>query len=161
MAAGDDHAGRRAAAIAVVDRGGRGDVVVDVGVERGEREELVVLAASERRDVGMAKRLPDVDVLSGFAVLGERTLDQLVELVGAEDGGMLELAVAPVGPGEFDAPVMAAVEPALEQMADMPAHHRRIGLDHGRDVAHVHRTHSRKGAEGRSPPAMAIRTPLR
>ena len=36
MAAGDDHVGRRAATIAVIDRGGRGDVVVDVGVESGE-----------------------------------------------------------------------------------------------------------------------------
>ena len=86
------------------------DVVIDVGIERGQREEVIVVAAAERRDVGLAQRLADVDVLPGLAVLGDRARDQLVELVGAEDRRVLELAVAPVGPRKFDLPLVAAIE---------------------------------------------------
>ena len=45
-----------------MDRGG-GYVVVDVDVKRGQRKEVLVLAAAERRDAGLAQRLADIDVL--------------------------------------------------------------------------------------------------
>ena len=151
VAAGDDDAGRRTSPVAVVDRGGRGDVVVDVDVEGGQREELVVLAAAEGGDVRLAQRLADIEVLSGFAVLGDGALDQLVQLIGAEDRRMLEPAIAPVGPRELDAPVLAAVEPALEQVADMAAHLHRIWLDHWLNVGHVHQGAPGKEAGGPKP----------
>jgi hypothetical protein len=136
MSPGDDHGGRQAAQAAVLGAGSDDDIIIDVGVVCREPEEFVVPAASERGNVGLAQGLPDVDVLPGLAVLLGRTLDQLVELVGSEDGGVPEPAVACVGPGELDAAVMAAVEPTFEQMADVTAHHRRVGLHRVLGVGH-------------------------
>ena len=52
---------------------------------------------------------------------------------------MTEFAVARIGPGKLDAALVAAVEPAFEQVADMAAHLGRIGLEHGLHVAHDRR----------------------
>ena len=60
------------------------------------------------------------------------TLDQLVELVGAEDGGMPELAVPAVTPRQLDFPFMTAVEIAAEQMLDVLAHLGKARSEVGR-----------------------------
>lgn len=94
-----------------------------------EREEVGVGAAAERRDVGFAQRLTDVDVLAGNAIDLDRPLDQLVQLIGVVDRGVPELAVLTVAPRQLDLALMTAVEPAAEQMLDVLAHLRGIGLD--------------------------------
>ena len=98
MTPGDDHGGGPASEVSVLGAGGKDDVIVDVGVERGERVKLVILATTEGSDVRFAERLADIDVLPFFAVLGVGALDQLIELIGSEYAGVLKPAVAAVGP---------------------------------------------------------------
>lgn len=98
MTPGDDHSGGQASEVSVLRGSRQDDVIVDVGVERGQRVEFVVLAATERRDVGFAQRLADINILPFFAILGDGALDQLIELIGFEYAGALKPAIAPVGP---------------------------------------------------------------
>ena len=153
MATGDDHAGRQAAAVAVVDRGGRGDVVVDVGVEGGQREELVVLAAAEGRDAGLAQRLADIDVLSGLAVLGHGALDQLVELSVPKMAACLSL---PSRPSVQASSMRPSWQPSSQPSNRWPTCRRIIaasGSIMGATLVMVIGT-TGEGPEGRSPPAL-------
>ncbi len=71
-------------------------------------------------------------------VLLDSPLDQLVEFVRAKGEGVAEFPIAGIRPGKLDAALVAAVQPAFEQVADVTAHLCRIGLEHGLDVAHRH-----------------------
>jgi hypothetical protein len=116
MMPGHHDAGRRATAVTVGNARGGDDVVVEVGIERSEGKEIVIRAAPAGRDVGLAQRLADVHVLAGNAVFAGGALDQVLELVGAEQVGMTQATVATIGPGELDLALVAAVEIAAEQM---------------------------------------------
>ena len=70
VAAGDDGGSWSAAAAAATGRGRRRHVVVQVGVQRRQRKEIVIAATAERGDVGPAQGLADIDVLA--RVLGSR-----------------------------------------------------------------------------------------
>ena len=83
--------------------------------------------------------MADVDVLARQPVFPDRPLDQLVDLVGAEDGGMAEPAVLAVTPGELDFPVVTAVEIPAEQVVEVAQHLLGIGLDHRLDIGIGHR----------------------
>ena len=64
LPAGDDDRGRRTTRLPVPLARDAQNVVVDVDVEGRQREEVGVGAAAERRNVGLAQRLADVDVLA-------------------------------------------------------------------------------------------------
>jgi hypothetical protein len=134
MAAGDHDAGGRAAAVAVGDARGGDDVVVEVGIEGGEGKEVVVGAAAAGGDGRLAQRLADIDVLPRDAVLTDGALDEVLELVGAEQVGVAQAPVAAVGPGELDLALVAAVEFAAEQMLQMTQHLPGVRLDDRVDV---------------------------
>ena len=69
MPAGDHDAGRRAAAVAIVDGGGRRDVVVDVDVVGRQAKKSSSLQRSNGALLGLPQRLADVDVLALNPVL--------------------------------------------------------------------------------------------
>ena len=134
--AGDHHAGGWTTAVAVIDGRRGSDVIIDIGIKRRQRKKVVVLAATRQGRPRFSQRLAYVDILAGMVVFDDRAFDQLVELVGAEDGSARQPAVTGVGPGELDAAFVAPVEPAFEQVGDVPAHLVRIGLEHGLDIGH-------------------------
>ena len=144
VTAGDHDAGRRATAMAIGDARGGDDVVIEVGVERGEGEEVVIGAAPEGRDVGFAQRLADVHVLARDAVLTGGALDQVLQLVGAEQVGMAQAPITAVGPGQLDLALVATVEVAAEQMLHVAQHLPGIRLDDRMDVV----AHDRARAAG-------------
>src|SRR5688572_20231790 len=96
VAAGNHHCGRRTASIAIAGCRGGADVVVEIDVERRECQEIRVLAASKWRNIGLAQRLADVDVLTGPTILRDGAFDKIVELVGPEDCGVAQPSVAAV-----------------------------------------------------------------
>ena len=68
--------------------------------------------------------------------MAQRGLDQLLQLVGGEQLRMADVAGIGVAPGELDQPVLQAVEIALEQMVEVPAHRVRVGFEDG--IGHRH-----------------------
>src|SRR5262245_55476993 len=89
-------------------------------------------------------RLPQglaaVYILALMPILLACALDQLVEVVSAEAERVTKCAIAGIGPCKLDTTLVASVQPTFEQVADMPAHLRRIGFEHGLDVAHGSRS---------------------
>ena len=120
--------------MAIGDARGGDDVVIEVGVERGEGEEVVIGAAPEGGDVGFAQRLADVHVLARDAVLTGGALDQVLQLVGAEQVGVAQAPITAVGPGQLDLALVATVEVAAEQMLHVAQHLPGIRLDDRMDV---------------------------
>ena len=77
LPAGDDDRGRGTTRLPVPLARGLQHVVVEVNVVGREPEEVGVGAAAERRDVGFAQRLADVDVLAGNAIDLDRLLSSI------------------------------------------------------------------------------------
>jgi hypothetical protein len=138
MPPGDHDSRRRTAAVAIARACGGDHIVVEIDVKGGQRPEVLVAAAPERRDVRLPKRLADIDVLAGNPVLRHRPFGEFLQLVGPEDRRVPETAVLTVGPGELDPALMTAIEIAAEQVLEMAQHLLRIGFDHRLDVARGH-----------------------
>jgi hypothetical protein len=134
MTPGDYDAGRRAAAMAIRNARGGDDVVVEVGVERSEREEVVIRAAPDRGDVRSPQRLADVDILARGAVLTGGTLDQVLELIGAEQVGVAQAPITTVGPRQLNLALVTTVELAAEQVLHVAQHLPGVRLDDRMDV---------------------------
>jgi hypothetical protein len=140
MAAGDDNACRRTAAVAVFGRRGRHDIVVEIDIERGQRKEIFVLAAAEGRRVGLAQRLADIDVLPRSAILGDSAVDQFIQSIDSKDGRVAQPSISPIGPGKLDA---SPSQPSsgLKQMRHVALHVLAVWRDDRLEVRHGHSGH--------------------
>ena len=110
------------------------DPLIEVGIEGGQREEVVIAAATRDRGAGPAQGSADIDVLARNTVQLEGPVDQAVQLIRAIEHRMAEAVVGGIGPGELDQPLMAAIEVAAEQMLHMAEHLSGVRLE---DRAHV------------------------
>ncbi len=101
--------------MAIARLGPGGDaVVIEIGVIGSQGVKVIIVAAAKWCRAGFSESGADIDVLAVHAVDLDGLLDGLVDLVGAEQLGLAELAGVGVAPGDLDSTIVLAAEIATE-----------------------------------------------
>ncbi|HXB79659.1 MAG TPA: hypothetical protein VNX23_20025 [Bradyrhizobium sp.] len=142
ITAGHDDHGRLSLAIDILGGAGRTRIVqVDISTRQCVR--IIIGRATEGRRPRLAQCRADVDIAHRLGVEPRCLLDQLMQLIGAEEPGVLQRIFAVLvwhrgSPRQLDQAIMVAVQVPTKEVVEVGKHRICVRLNNRLDDCHSH-----------------------